>query len=53
MASTILLKFPRNTETVITNAKTLDIKKALTRVQRPLEQTKVSLEVLGIYALPD
>lgn len=53
MASSILLKFPRNTETVTTNAKTLDVKKALSRVQRPLESTKLSLEILGIHALPD
>ena len=53
MASSILLKFPRNTETVTTNAKTLDVKQALNRVQRPLESLKVSFEVLGVHALPD
>jgi hypothetical protein len=53
MASSILLKFPRNTETVTTNLKTLDVKKALSRVQRPSELNKLSLEVLGVYALPD
>lgn len=53
MASTILLKFPRNTETVTTNAETLNIPKALSRVQRPLETTKISFELYGIHSLPE
>jgi hypothetical protein len=51
--NSILLRYPRNTETVITNSKTLDVAHALTQVQRPLDSTKITVEVLGVFALPD
>jgi len=50
MASSILLKFPRNTEV---QTKDIDIEDALSRVRRPLDSSKVTLSVNGIYALPD
>jgi hypothetical protein len=53
MASTILLKFPRNVETVTTNSKIYDVKQGLSRIQRPLDSTKISLELYGIHALPE
>jgi len=53
MASTILLKFPRNVETVTTNQDVYDVKDALSRIQRPLEKTKICLELYGIHALPE
>jgi len=53
MVSTILLKFPRNVETVTTNAESLNVRHALSRVNRPLGATKVTLEIEGLFALPE
>lgn len=50
MASSILLKFPRNTEV---QTKDINIDNALSRVRRPLDSTKVTLGINGIYALPE
>lgn len=50
MASSILLKFPRNTEV---QTKAINIEDALSRVRRPLDSTKMTLSVMGIYALPE
>ena len=50
MASSILLKFPKNTEVV---SKECDINEALSRVKRPLDATTLSLSVMGVYALPE
>ena len=50
MASSILLKFPRNTEV---QTKDINIEDALSRVRRPLDSTKVTLSVMGVYALPE
>ena len=50
MASSILLKFPRNTEV---QTKAINIEDALSRVRRPLDSTKLTLSVMGIYALPE
>ena len=50
MESSIILKFPRNTEV---QSKKIDITEALSRVRRPLDSTKLSLSVLGVYALPE
>lgn len=51
--NSILLRYPRNTETVITNSKTLDVSRALTSVQRPLDSTKLTVEIVGVFALPE
>jgi hypothetical protein len=51
--NTILLKYPRNTETVVTNLKTLNRDQAISKLQRPLDSTRVTLEVLGIFSLPE
>ena len=51
--NSILLRYPRNTETVITNSKALNVSHALTQVQRPLDSTKLTVEIFGIYALPE
>ena len=50
MASSILLKFPKNTEVV---TKEVDVEEALTRVRRPIDHTRMSLSVMGIYSLPE
>ena len=50
MASSILLKFPRNTEV---QTKDINIEDALSRVRRPLDSTKMTLSVMGVYALPE
>ena len=50
MASSILLKFPRNTEV---QTKEINIDDALSRVRRPLDSTKLTLSVNGIFALPE
>ena len=50
MASSILLKFPRNTEI---QTKPIDVQEALSRVRRPLDSTKFKLSVFGIYSLPE
>ena len=50
MASSILLKFPRNTEV---QTKAINIEDALSRVRRPLDSTRLTLSVMGIYALPE
>lgn len=50
MASSILLKFPKNTEV---QSKPIDVNEALSRVRRPLDQTRVNLSVMGVYALPE
>lgn len=50
MASSILLKFPKNTEV---QSKPIDVEEALSRVRRPLDQTRVNLSVMGVYALPE
>ena len=51
MASSILLKFPRNTE--VQETKKAEISESLCRVRRPLDSTKITLKVMGIYALPE
>lgn len=51
--NSILLRYPRNTETVTTNAKTLNIAQAIQKIQKPLEATKVTVEVKGIFSLPE
>lgn len=51
--NSILLRYPRNTETVTTNEKTLNIGKAIEKIQRPLETTRVTVEVHGIFSLPE
>jgi len=48
-----LLRYPRNTETVTTNAKTLNVQEALTKIQRPLDSTRVTVDVQGVFALPE
>lgn len=53
MSNSILLRYPRNTETVVTNAKTLNAQEALTKLQRPLDATRVTVDVHGIFALPE
>ena len=50
MASSILLKFPRNTEI---QTKPTDVQEALSRVRRPLDSTKLRMSVQGVYALPE
>ena len=50
MASSILLKFPRNTEV---QTKEVNVDEALSRARRPLDSTKITLSINGIYALPD
>jgi len=50
MASSILLKFPRNTEV---QTKNINIEDALSKVRRPLDSTKVTLNINGVYALPE
>ena len=50
MASSILLKFPRNTEI---QTKQTDVQEALSRVRRPLDSTKLKMSVFGVYALPE
>lgn len=50
MASSILLKFPRNTEV---QTKDIDVDDALSRARRPLDSTKVTLRVKGVYSLPE
>jgi len=50
MASSILLKFPRNTEI---QTKTTDVHEALSRVRRPLDSTKLKMSMYGVYALPE
>ena len=50
MASSILLKFPRNTEV---QTKDIDVDDALSRARRPLDSTKVTFNVMGVYALPE
>ena len=50
MASSILLKFPRNTEI---QTKPTDVSEALSRVRRPLDSTKLRMSVYGVYALPE
>ena len=50
MASSILLKFPRNTEV---QTKPINVEDALSRVRRPLDTTKMTLSVMGVYALPE
>jgi hypothetical protein len=39
-----------NTEVI---EKKVDIESAISRMRRPLDLTSVSLEVYGVYALPD
>jgi hypothetical protein len=51
MASSILLKFPRNTE--INETKKAEVSEALSRVRRPLDSTKVNFKVMGVYGLPE
>ena len=46
----LLYGFPRNTEVT---EKPVDIEEALSRVQTPLKQVSLNLEVYGTYALPD
>ena len=53
MSNSILLRYPRNTETVVTNAKTLNAQEALTKLQRPLDSTRVTVDVHGIFSLPE
>ena len=50
MASSILLKFPRNTEV---QTKDINVEDALSRVRRPLDSTKLTLCVNGVFALPE
>jgi len=50
MASSILLKFPRNTEV---QTKEVNVEEALSRVRRPLDSTKVTLSVMGVFSLPE
>ena len=50
MASSILLKFPRNTEV---QTKDINVDDALSRVRRPLDSTKLTLCVNGVFALPE
>jgi hypothetical protein len=50
MASSILLKFPKNTEV---KSEPINVSDALSRFRRPLDSTKVTLTVMGIYALPE
>ena len=51
MASSILLKFPRNTE--VQEDKKTEISEALGRVRRPLDSTRITMKVMGVYALPE
>jgi len=51
--NSILLRYPRNVETVVTNSKTLDVAHALTQVQKPLDQTRLTVEVMGVFSLPE
>jgi len=51
MASSILLKFPRNTEVMET--KKTESKEALERMRYPLQKTQVSLTVNGVFSLPE
>jgi len=51
--NSILLRYPRNTETVTTNAKTLNISQAIQKIQRPLDSTKITVDVVGIFSLPE
>ena len=51
--NSILLRYPRNTETVTTNEKTLNIAKAIEKIQRPLDTTRVTMEVHGVFSLPE
>lgn len=44
------MKFPRNTEV---QTKPINIEDALSRVRRPLDMTKMTLSVMGVYALPE
>ena len=44
------MKFPRNTEV---QTKAINIEDALSRVRRPLDSTRLTLSVMGIYALPE
>ena len=50
MASSILLKFPKNTEVKI---ESINISEALSRSKRPLDSTKLTMTVMGIYSLPE
>jgi len=50
MVSSILLKFPKNTEV---KSDPVNISDALARFKRPLDSTRVVLTVMGIYSLPD
>jgi hypothetical protein len=51
MASSILLKFPRNTE--VQETKKAEVHEALTRVRRPLDSCKIKMRVQGCYGLPE
>ena len=44
------MKFPRNTEV---QTKDINIDDALSRVRRPLDSTKMTLSVNGVFALPE
>jgi len=48
--TTLLYGFPKNTE--ITEKK-VDVQEALSRVRPPLDAVTVTLEVYGVYALPE
>jgi len=50
MASTILQKFPKNTEV---KSEPVNITDALGRFRRPLDNTRVTLSVMGVYCLPE
>lgn len=50
MASSILLKFPKNTEV---KSESINISEALSRSKRPLDSTKLTMTVMGIYSLPE
>lgn len=51
--NSILLRYPRNTETVTTNAKTLNIQEALKKIHTPLPASRVTIDVKGIFSLPE
>lgn len=51
--NSILLRYPRNTETVTANAKTLNVNQALQKLHTPLSATRVNIDVKGIFSLPE
>jgi hypothetical protein len=51
MASSILLKYPRNSEVMET--KKGEVRDALERLRKPLQKTEVKLTVNGVFGLPE